>query len=691
MSNINLNDITSGYNISKINNNFDSVQESINTDLLNRSGGNNTMHQDLDMDSHKVINVTTDLGNPSSLATVEAINDLRDALEKEMAGVTGGMGAFNQIGAGAFTRTFQDKMRDQASILDFDTAENLSNDIASAINKAYTNSLKSLFIPKGTWKLKSPVEIGDMILYGEGANSIIDATGPEFSGKTSVISSTGSVSLVPTNLASNATEGDLSISVLDGTQFEPNEVYCIFNPTESSWLTSRTYYNAGEWFEVESVVGNTVNLKNCLYDSYNVADVVFYKMNSVTCQIKDLTIKGSQSVNVLSITNNRDSIFSGLNITHDTSSSIAVEQCYNLLFDSSYLSNTGLYDSFGTQYAISIGNSFSVKIVNSNLYSERHAVATGGNAVVPNVPNRDIRTRGCTLRKNMSLTPDIAVANFHGNTEDSSFENCTLYGAVNLAGRNVSVRGCSITAQKLGYGVYCSEIKGGTFGLYDCDIRVYANPATNSRGIFDFGGNSVGSVDTNMTLDLNIICDNIRVYGRNFGTNTSFVTMVNRGSTSNVNISLTNIYFDCNAFGQVCRLLTVNSSPDNSRYIVVDNINGLPDGAALVSCVSLAYVNTPMRLMKQAGIISDISTVANSYTPSTITLKHPYPRAPYGHITVCGPNGGNQQFIGGKNIVTKWFRISTTTITPMFYTVDGNNMSAGASFEIHWEVGMNEV
>lgn len=70
MTDITLQNITSGYNVTKINYNFDIIEQSINEDILHLKGGNNTMLQDLDMNSYALLNVKTDVTNPDSLLTV---------------------------------------------------------------------------------------------------------------------------------------------------------------------------------------------------------------------------------------------------------------------------------------------------------------------------------------------------------------------------------------------------------------------------------------------------------------------------------------------------------------------------------------------------------------------------------------------------------------------------------------------
>lgn len=72
MTDIVLTPITSGYNLSKINANFDKVENVINDEVLHTTGGNNTMQQDLDMNGHDLLNVNIDPTNPGSLLTVEA-------------------------------------------------------------------------------------------------------------------------------------------------------------------------------------------------------------------------------------------------------------------------------------------------------------------------------------------------------------------------------------------------------------------------------------------------------------------------------------------------------------------------------------------------------------------------------------------------------------------------------------------
>ena len=70
MTDITLDPITSGYNLSKLNANFDKVQQAVNEELLHTTGGNNTMLQPLDMNGYPILNLETDPDVPGSLLTV---------------------------------------------------------------------------------------------------------------------------------------------------------------------------------------------------------------------------------------------------------------------------------------------------------------------------------------------------------------------------------------------------------------------------------------------------------------------------------------------------------------------------------------------------------------------------------------------------------------------------------------------
>jgi len=69
MTDITLDPVQSGYNLSKFNNNFDILEDVINNGILHTTGGNNIMQQILDMNSRDVINVNTLYATEGNFAT----------------------------------------------------------------------------------------------------------------------------------------------------------------------------------------------------------------------------------------------------------------------------------------------------------------------------------------------------------------------------------------------------------------------------------------------------------------------------------------------------------------------------------------------------------------------------------------------------------------------------------------------
>lgn len=76
MTDVVLNPISSGYNLSTINENFVKVRNVINNEVVHLTGGNNLMLQNLDMNGNAILNLMSDPNNPDSMATIADIDAL---------------------------------------------------------------------------------------------------------------------------------------------------------------------------------------------------------------------------------------------------------------------------------------------------------------------------------------------------------------------------------------------------------------------------------------------------------------------------------------------------------------------------------------------------------------------------------------------------------------------------------------
>ena len=75
MTDIVLDEIRSGYNLQKINDNFEEIERVINEEVVHNTGGNNVMQQDFDMNSFKILNSPAP-EDPTDLVRLQDIGDI---------------------------------------------------------------------------------------------------------------------------------------------------------------------------------------------------------------------------------------------------------------------------------------------------------------------------------------------------------------------------------------------------------------------------------------------------------------------------------------------------------------------------------------------------------------------------------------------------------------------------------------
>lgn len=178
MANIVLDDITSGYNLSKINNNFDKIETTLNTDRLQLTNGGNIMDQDLDMNGNDIINAqsisaTQVFLNGEQLAPSELV--ITDAVTQSVLGSDSGAGMVGyKLGAtGAVSTTVQDKLAQTVSVKDFGAkGDGVTDDTAAiqaAIDYISNATVGTVNIPAGIYIISSTLTVtGKVSLVGEG-------------------------------------------------------------------------------------------------------------------------------------------------------------------------------------------------------------------------------------------------------------------------------------------------------------------------------------------------------------------------------------------------------------------------------------------------------------------------------------------------------------------------------------------
>lgn len=165
---ITLAQLTSGYNLAKINSNFTLLKDAHNNVAFWLSGGNNTMQQDIDVNSNNLLNVNSintktlmingtavvpgNLGSfaPGSVGTVQIVDGA--VTDSKIVSVTGSKATFIQSGAGAVLYDLQTKGRESLSVQDFGAKLDGITDDSAAFQAAYDAcpALGTILVPRGT-------------------------------------------------------------------------------------------------------------------------------------------------------------------------------------------------------------------------------------------------------------------------------------------------------------------------------------------------------------------------------------------------------------------------------------------------------------------------------------------------------------------------------------------------------------
>jgi len=484
------------------------------------------------------------------------------------------------------------------------------------------------------------------------------------------------------DLGSNVAKGDRTLTFASAPSLSPGDVFIIFNPTISSWSAYRTVYFAGEFCEVVSVTGSTVVVAGELYDSYNTGDVDVYRIDSISVDVSGITVNGDLSTSLIDMEFCRDSFLRGIKSNHKNNSCIKLQRSYNCYVLESAIHNEG---DGGDDYGISISNCQAITVSGGNIYSRRHATATGGDSQVGAVTCRNIRFVDLTLSND--INSGTHCADFHGNTEDGKYVNCEIYGGATWQGKNNGYINCRIGNVLAGPCILTAEVVGGDLYAIDCRFHSAIDPFSTGRGLIDIGGNS-SSLRAETVDDITFRVKGGNIYGRNFSGPTSLLIMRNKGSNNKVNIELTDLEVDVDLYGQVV-FTALDSGTADSDFIIVDKLKsrGGPASAILALHSASAYLSFPHRMQKQSGQEQlTTSIAASSVTGAPVVYKWVYPRNP--NIAMSRTNRG----YAGNRIGTAYASPANTTgLTPAVATDDGVNFSVATTIDVNWLATIDET
>jgi len=403
-------------------------------------------------------------------------------------------------------------------------ASNANLDVASAEASAYTDALRSdLAAPDGA-KLVGGLSFISPIMFGAVGDDVADdtaalnsmyveavATGAaivDFTGNTYRYTSNivvngsvsifgnctfhgvnaftifqGSMSLVG-NISAVAALGDDQFTASSVTGLARNDLLILQNTVASSFSPHRPEYYDGEFIRVASVAGSVVNTQSNLVTAYTgaVTDKI-YKLTPITVVIEGVSFTGGNvyTLRVKYADGGRIACKSIRNTlgTSAAGSALAIDKSYNVLIEGGQF-DLPFFSGMGLGYGINVINSERVKITGIDAFGGRHAVTTGGDAEPGAVPCRFIGIEDSVLRNDPAS--GVYCADFHGNTADSVYRNCEIYGRIGLAGENPSAIDCRIWSEPstvqspLGY----HELVGGDLQFINCTVFLGAGSTPTS-------------------------------------------------------------------------------------------------------------------------------------------------------------------------------------------------------------------
>lgn len=259
-----------------------------------------------------------------------------------------------------------------------------------------------------------------------------------------------------------------------------NDVFVVWNPTDSSQAAYRTYYRAGDMFRVAAVVSSTqVRFYGQAQEAFASASVDCYKLNGGSFRASGVKIIPPATGIPLLLDGLVDVTLSGLRADSGAAdTAIELFRCYN-----AGISDTTATALAGEAYPLIISNSQRVTVsATRGQYSNRHCLGLGGRDETATVPTADVVITGMIGENDQNNS--VGAADIHGGCKRISYNGCHIAGGV-LGGKNIAYRGCRITGlppgvNASGMALQGSEIVGGTITVEGCHIVSAAT--SNTRG-----------------------------------------------------------------------------------------------------------------------------------------------------------------------------------------------------------------
>lgn len=376
---------------------------------------------------------------------------------------------------------------------------NYATQINNAIIARYNTGKGRVIIPAGTIVANSQINMLDGVyLVGLGVGAtILDMSAATITD--AFIYGAGSLTTLP-DLDENVFAGTRALTFASNPSIVSGDVIIVHNPTDNSFSSARTYYQAGEYFVIDSVTDTEVRTSSSSYDSYDAGDVNVYKLNPFSFGVSNMTIKFKPAVTLAGIKASLCSNFKfeNLRLLGNQYAGLELDRCFN--GSVTYVDAFDSQESVGLNYGLVGANSQRIRISKCYFETRRHGLSFGGagsgNGIVP---NRDITITDSYIG---SLS-GLYGLDFHGNSE-----HCLITGGndipngMSIGGDKITVTNNKISnSSSTGTAISFGEALGMGFTFQTNEITATKNftrlldnitPILSRTGtVFLFAGNKI--------------------------------------------------------------------------------------------------------------------------------------------------------------------------------------------------------
>jgi hypothetical protein len=294
-----------------------------------------------------------------------------------------------------------------------------------------------------------------------------------------------------------------------------------------------------------------------------------------------------------------------------------------------------------TRYGLVISNSQDVKGHGGAFRGGRHGITTGGNDSVGATPCRNIVFDGSVISNANDVT--VPAADWHGNTEKSSYQNCVIYGGAIIQGRLNHYLNCDIYQGSAVSCIQAAEILEFNFSIQK--NRLYpADVASEGRGrLLDVGGNSSPMSAANTIRGGTLVFKNNEVFHYNEASINTAIETIRVRNTGYVGTDLECVFEDNtiiipDAAKSVYRNVTIGTATSGTVF----NRVSFKRNTLLGTSVSLEAATVEMEDVEQGN------TNGNTLNMKGILI------ASTGYVSVTNVETNNTAFsgldIGGSSL-----------------------------------------